>query len=176
MQTKPTIIDVQYASGKALVDYLKEKKELSLLSKAEEDFKKNLLLSAASYFESEICSLITDATRLHSNNNDIIISFVSNKAIKRQYHTYFSWENKNNANSFFGLFGEKFKSEMTSLINKDEKLKAAISAFLTIGDERNKLVHKNFASAIIDKTADEIYELFKSALLFLTTLSIELKK
>lgn len=174
MQTK-TIIDVQYTEGKVLINYLEEKKELSLLSKAEGDFKKNLLLSAASYFESEICSLIISATKFHSKENDLIISFVSNKAIKRQYHTYFNWEG-NNANSFFGLFGEKFKINMVALVNRDEKLKQAICDFLLIGDERNKLVHLNFASAIIDKTADEIYKLYQSAQLFINTLGAELKK
>lgn len=41
-----------------------------------------------------------------------IAEFIRNKAIERQYHTYFNWkENKaTSINGFWGLWGDEFKN------------------------------------------------------------------
>ena len=56
---------------------------------------------------------------------------MKNKAIERQYHTYFSWKEKN-ANAFFGLFGESFKNEVTIEINQSEPLKLSMKGFMEL--------------------------------------------
>ncbi len=109
-------------------------------------------------------------------NDELIISIIKTKAIKRQYHTYFDWEKSTNANSFFSLFGEDFKNKMAKQVKETPKLETAIRAFLQLGQERNKLVHQNFAEIVLDKTADEIYKLYQTALLFVDIIKSELIK
>ena len=42
-----------------------------------------------------------------------------------------------------------------------------MKAFLEIGNLRNQLVHENYADFRLDKTVDEIYGLYRTALYFL---------
>jgi hypothetical protein len=107
-----TIIDQQYESGNALVDYLKSQQQISFSNEAENNFSKNILLSAASYFEKEITETVIEFAKSHSNNDDLVISIIKQKAVSRQYHTYFQWDGSKNANTFFGLFGDDFKNKM----------------------------------------------------------------
>jgi RiboL-PSP-HEPN len=100
---------------------------------------------------------------------------VKNKALARQYHTFFNWDARN-ANSFFGLFGGDFKDFMTAKVEDDSTLEAGIKAFLQLGDSRNELVHENFATFALDKTAEEIYELYKKALRFVEVFPMTLSE
>lgn len=65
---------------------------------------------------------------------------------------------------------------MIQKVKADNKLDESIKAFLEIGNERNKMVHQNFAEIIIDKTAEEIYKLYQTALYFIDTMKTELIK
>ncbi|KXK18131.1 MAG: hypothetical protein UZ08_BCD001002025 [Candidatus Parvibacillus calidus] len=170
-----TIIDRQYENGISLVDYLKNQQQLTFYNEAENNFRKTILLSAASYFEKEISETVIDFAKSHSSNDDLVVSIIKQKAVSRQYHTYFGWD-KANANSFFSLFGEDFKNRMIQKVKADNKLDESIKAFLEIGNERNKMVHQNFAEIIIDKTAEEIYKLYQTALYFIDTMKTELIK
>lgn len=171
-----TIIDRQYINGNSLVDYLKSQQQLSYFSEAENNFRKNILLSAASYFENEITEIIIEFAKVHSNNDDLVISIIKQKAVNRQYHTYFKWDDSKNGNSFFSLFGDDFKNKMSDKFKKDPDFEESIKAFYQIGQERNKMVHQNFAEIVIDKTAEEIYKLYQNSLLFIETLKKELTK
>lgn len=171
---QPTIIDQQFESGNALVSYLKVQQELTLSNEAENNFSKNILLSAASYFENEITETVIEFAKVHSDNDDLVVSIVRQKAVSRQYHTYFQWDGSKNANSFFALFGEEFKNKMSSKVKYDPELDESIKAFYQIGQERNKMVHQNFAEIVLDKTAEEIYKLYQKALFFIDTIKIEL--
>lgn len=168
-----TIIDQQYKNGNSLVDYLRSQQQLTFYNEAENNFRKNILLSAASFFEKEICETIIEFAKSHTHNNELVISIIKQKAVSRQYHTYFDWE-KGNANKFFSLFGDDFKNKMITKVRQHEKLETSIKAFLEIGQERNKMVHQNFAEIVIDKTAEEIYKLYQIALLFIDTIKQEL--
>ena len=113
-----------------------------------------------------LCRLIKKFVEVKASD-DRISAFVSNKAISRQYHTYFNWDQTNNINSFLGLFGADFKDKITSEIKEDKDLQEQIKAFLTIGSERNKMVHNNFLECKLDKTFDEIVALQEKANLFI---------
>lgn len=158
---------------KDLVNNLLDQNELSLKIFAEEHFRKNLLLSCASFHEKEIQRIIIRFVETKSNSNDKIINFVQNKAIKRQYHTYFDWENRK-ANCFFGLFGAEFKEKIQKDIKENEEIKKAMEDFLSIGDERNKMAHCNFLDYKLEKTFKEIIELNTSALKFLVFMEQQL--
>ena len=162
-----TIIDKQYQTGIQLISYLNGKNELTLLNEAENNFRKNILLSAASYFEKEISDLIIEFAKIYSKNNELLIAIVNQKAVKRQYFTYFDWDRATNANSFFALFGENFKSTISKIVKQRSDIDDSIKSFLQLGQERNKLVHQNYAEVVLDKTAHEIYSLYQSGLIFI---------
>lgn len=171
-----TIIDQQYESGNSLVDYLKSQQQITFFNEAENSFRKTILLSSASYFEKEISDTVIEFAKSHTGNNELVIAIIKQKAVSRQYHTYFDWDKATNANKFFSLFGEEFKKKMVIKVKEDPKLDFAIKSFLEIGQERNKMVHQNFAEVVIDKTAEEIYIRYKNSLYFIETVKNELIK
>jgi hypothetical protein len=160
-----TIIDRLYEENLSLLEYLNNVGEVSLAAVVSESFRKALALSAASYFETLIQDSIVSVVRECSGGTDAVLEFVKNKAIERQYHTYFDWD-RSNANKFFGLFGSSFKEYMTKRTQASADLAASIKAFVELGSIRNQLVHGNFAVFALDKTAEDIYGLFSSALMF----------
>jgi hypothetical protein len=164
------IVDSQFEEGANLISFLTEKNEISYASSFHDIFSKILIISAASYFEEEIKSIILNfvinTTKKTAKNKDLLISFVKNKSIERQYHTLFEW-NKNNANQFFGLFGENFLKKVKIDISIDQKLKDSISAFIKIGQKRNLLAHQNFSTFPVDKTAKEVYHQYELAQYFI---------
>ena len=170
-----TSVDRLYQEFKSLIEYIKQGHEISLQSTVDENFRKALLLAAASYFEHRITNDIIEYIREISNKNDILVSFVNNKAISRQYHTYFNWK-ETNANSFFGLFGEKFSNFMKKEVKSNEKLSSSIKDFLEIGRDRNRLVHQNFSTFPLEKTSDEIYQLYTNAMVFVNDLPNQLRQ
>lgn len=172
---EPTIIDRLYQDNQDLVSHLGAQGEISFQSNVEDGFRKTLLLSTASYFESAIKDILINFFQERTNQSEILIRFIQNKAIERQYHTFFSWRDKN-ANTFFGLFGEGFKNYMINEVKKDGKLDNAIKAFLKLGDSRNQLVHENFAIFPLQNTAEEIYTLYRQASLFIETLPTKLRE
>ena len=132
-------------------------------------YKKALLLSAASYFESIITSIIRNYAIAMSNNDEELVSFIQNKAINRQYHTYFNWDGKN-TNQFLGLFGDDFKIRAREQI-RVQNLEDAETAFIEIGHERNLLVHQNYAEVQLNDTFEEIYKKYDLACKFVDLLT-----
>jgi hypothetical protein len=170
-----TGVDRLYKEFKTLIEYIEQGNEISLRNTVDENFRKALLLSAASYFEHRITNDILEYMGEISNKNELLVSFVNNKAISRQYHTYFNWKDTN-ANSFFGLFGDIFSNFIKQEVRNSEQLSSSIKAFLEIGRERNRLVHQDFGTFSLEKTSDEIYLLYKDALVFVNALPDKLRQ
>jgi hypothetical protein len=166
-----TIIDKLYIDYLDLLNYLQANKEISLINDADNNFKKVLLLSIASFFEHEITQILLEFINTSSNNNSRIYSFTKKKAVDRQYHTYFNWDIKKGANQFFSLFGDEFKKDIEMDLRSNDALEKAVRDFLEIGSTRNELVHENFGNFTLDKTAKEIYELYRSASMFIDYLA-----
>lgn len=143
----------------------RENNQVSFEMYINDTYKKTLLLSAASYFESIITNAIHNYAREVTKQNDEIVSFIDNKAINRQFHTYFDWD-KNNANQFFKLFGDGFKEKARKQI-KANQLEEAERVFIAIGHERNCLVHQNFIEHPINDTFEEIYEKYQTGCVFI---------
>lgn len=168
-----TPIDRLYNEATATIQILEKNSEWSLQVAAADHFRKALLLATASYFEDHICNSVALFVRGQARS-PLIEKFVRNKAIARQYHTWFAWERKN-ANQFFGLFGDEFKTMMDDRVQAAPELRLAIEAFLELGNERNLLVHQNYATFPMEKTLEEVYSLYQKALLFVSSLPEALK-
>jgi len=168
---------------KAIESYLFEHTEVSLVNDLNKHLRKILILSAGSYFEEKITTILLDFAKAISNEDERIVHFLKKQALNLKYHTLFNWGEKDkpenpgkNANSFFSLFGEKFKNEVANDVNKEKELDESIKAFIEIGHLRNILVHSNFAEYVYEqKTHDEIFALFQKAEIFLVYLVKKLK-
>jgi hypothetical protein len=169
-----TIIDALYEDLTNLNQVLAENKETSLQVSASSHLRKVLLLSAASYFEHRIQDIIVSFITQKTNGDAKAISFIKQKGVDRQYHTYFSWDD-GNANRFFGLFGPEFREKMKAEAKNDAQFAESIKAFMELGQLRNELVHINFANYPLEKTAEEIYKLYKTAEKFVDRISERLK-
>jgi len=176
----------------ALVEYLTNEQP-SLVNDLNKNFRKVLLLSAGSYFESQVTSILISFVKMKSNDDLRISSFLERQAISQKYHTLFDWGKKDtpdrpgtSASSFFKLFGDKFKSDIEGelqqkkddsreIIEQKENISKSITAFLEIGHLRNILVHSNFAAYNYDqKTTQEIYDLYLAAKPFLSYITEKL--
>lgn len=158
-----------YNEYSELIEFCRSNNQVSFELYINDTYKKSLLLSAASFFESTITKSIHDYVDTKSHQTPEIVAFVDNKAIKRQYHTFFSWDG-NNANQFFGLFGEDFKRRAREEI-RSRALDEAEIAFMAVGRERNRLVHQNYVEAQINDTFEEIWNKYVKACDFVELVS-----
>ena len=166
-------IERQYQDSQELYSYLLGKGEVSFATYINNVYKKVLVLSAASYFESKISELISKYATKASGSDKRIVKLIESKVIERQYHTLFQWE-ANNTNAFWKLFGEETKENVRQKINGDEKLKAAERCFIELGRQRNLLVHENFAEFDVNTTVEEIYDKYRNACNFIALVEIVL--
>ena len=114
-----TVVDRLHGDLSALLTVLHEKQEISLLNSVDDNWRKSLLLSAASHFERRMTDCIMAFVSSATSGNSLVTSFVKNKAVSRQFHTWFSWDEAN-ANSFFGLFGASFRTFMKKKVREEE--------------------------------------------------------
>lgn len=161
MNSPIQIFSKQY---RELYDSLISQGKVTYANEVNEHYRKILLLSCASYYESQITSIIQEFVR--KNSSDLrVFEFLNNKALQRQYHTFFNWKDYNtpNINNFLGLFGVEFKDAVSREIKSNGDLKSYVKAFLTIGNDRNLMVHENFLEYKLEKTFDEILVLHENA-------------
>lgn len=167
-----TIIDKTYEDTACLLQYLSENNEISLLTTVDDSFRKTLVLSAASLFERQISDALHNYCAQKSGSDACVLALVRMKAIKRQYHTYFDWEERR-AGTFFRLLGDVI-GERVKAASRDEPLKSSLDAFLELGSLRNNLVHENFAGYAFEKTNEEVYALYQKASVFVNRILEEL--
>ena len=162
------IVESLYKDASDLDKFLMSNNEVSLRVSADANLRKSILLASASFYERQVCELIIEYVRTRTNDEKIV-SFVSGKAISRQYHTLFDWKS-NNCNSFLVLFGAEFKKLFSVKIGGNPDLDEAIKLFLEIGRERNRMVHQDFGLYTLEKTSEEIYSIHGKAKLFIAEL------
>lgn len=73
------IVERKYDDFKNLLVFLDENGEISLRNEADNNFKKVLILTIASYFETTIFDMLIDFVNKKTNNNKITESLVKNK-------------------------------------------------------------------------------------------------
>ena len=91
-----------------------------------------------------------------------LVTLIRQMAVERQYHKWFEWNGKN-ANKFFGLFGKNFKECAQRAIDEDAELDKSLKSFLELGNYRNRLIHNDFVTFQLDKSLEEIYQLYEEA-------------
>lgn len=158
------IVESLYSQARDLDAFLLSNQEISLKVYADSNLRKSILLASASFYEKQICDLVLDYAK-KCTSEEMLVHFIENKAISRQYHTFFDWKNKS-CNSFYGLFGEEFKNKFSAMVKSNSALDESARAFLEIGSERNRMVHQNYGGYTLEKTIDEIYEIHKKARYF----------
>jgi hypothetical protein len=152
-----------------LTNHLQEASEPSLQNSVDDNYRKALVIAAASYYEMRVRELIITLVHDRTAGDELLVAFVKQKAIERQYHTFFNWEQRSGG-QFFGMFGPGFKDHMKNVLKAEGDLASSVGAFIELGELRNRLVHQDFASFPLDKTADEIFALYETARLFVETL------
>ena len=55
---------------------------------------------------------------------------------------------------------------MVEKVRDDRALDESIKAFLELGKFRNAMVHGNYADFLLNKTVDEVFELYQKANIF----------
>ena len=175
MPSLQTPVDRLHGEFTQLLTFLDTNGEVSLRSVVDGNFRKTLLLAAASYFERRLTNGIVDYVAETTSTDHVVRWLVERKAVERQYHTWFDW-NKRNANQFFKLFGRAFGDHAKALVDNSEGLSSSVQAFLEIGRDRNRLVHQDFASFPLEKTSEEIYETYRAAREFVEWFPQELRR
>ena len=160
-----SVIDRLLRERDDLIQFLEHNDQPSFRVAADAVLLKTLMLSAASYFELRITAAIKMHTRAVPEQSASVLGLIESKAIKRQYHTFFDWD-ANNANRFFSLFGSDCKQWLKNQVANDAELARGIRAFLEIGQLRNEMVHEDFGTYELNKTAREIKQLYDEALIF----------
>jgi hypothetical protein len=160
----PDPIEVLFDQLSRLVESLKLTGEPSLAISVSEVASKSLLIAAASRFEAEFSEMFADvASHLAA---PAIVEFAINQGVTRKYHTLFDWRS-GNANTFYKLLGAAFKERATRLAASDTAFATSVTEFVAIGNDRNELVHSDFASFPLTATLDELVQRYRLARNFL---------
>ena len=127
------------------------------------------MLSASSYFEIQIRAILLELYTKNCHGEYILTELVKAKILKRGYSGLFQWEDYD-ASGFFKLFGTGFNEYMQYKIANDCRLEDSIKAFIKIGGLRNGMIHQNLVMYSLDKTLDEVFDLYEKAVHFIETL------
>ena len=159
------VVDRLHVEFSNLSDFLNAEAGAKFLPIVESYLPRTMLLAVASYFENRLSEEVERMAVEEVGDRHLLTWLVRNKVVRRQYHTWFSWQSRN-VNSFLAMFGKDFKDEATKWIAEDDGLRRSVADFLEIGRERNRLVHGNFGDAPLEKTTADVYSLYESAKLF----------
>lgn len=168
-----SVVDRLYKDFQATIEQINVS-EVSLRTSVEDVFQKSLAVAIGSYFERRITGVVLEFVEKSSGNNVLVSEFVRNKAMYRQYHTYFQWD-RANANKFFSLFGKDFSDHMTEYIRNNPEYGGFMRSFMQIGDLRNKVAH-DYEYVTINQTTQELYDLYLNASKFVEELPLRFEE
>ena len=173
-------IEELWDDHKELVIHLQSGNQLQLMSRVQDSFGKILIIAVASYFEVRVTQNIVELYSEMTNRAEALAQFVRKQAIGRRFAQLFEWgsESKSgrNANSFYNLFGTEFATFMKKKVQDDQSLDDSVKAFLEIGNLRNQMVHGNYADFQLNKTVDEIHQLYETATTFVNEFPIAIRE
>lgn len=145
-----------------IVDLLARQGNLSLMNTFSTDLPRVFIVAAASHFEKVVSGQIMDFVSDAAGGQSQVLEFMSRKAMHRNYHSLFGWNDKV-PNVFFAFFGAACLSHYKEQVKSHEWLTTSAHDFLKLGEARNQLVHRDFATHSPVYTALEVREKFLSA-------------
>lgn len=169
------VVERLHVEFSELRDFLSATDGAKFLPIVEGYLPRTMLLAVASYFESRLAEEVEQFAADEAGDDHVLTWLIRNRVVRRQYHTWFSWEGRN-VNSFLSMFGQDFKDAAAKWISEDDSLRRSVLDFLEIGRERNRLVHQNFGDAPLDKTTAEVYVLYESAKVFVDWFPIAIRR
>lgn len=150
--------------AQAAIDALGDPGVASVRTAADDIFRRALVLAIGSYCEKRIVTAIERFCEKSSSANVELCTFVKKKALTRQYHTLFSWDQAN-ANTFLQLFGARFQASFLASMKGDAAIEDGVRCFLQLGVLRNKLAHEGLDFQL-QLTRDDVMRDFRVALQF----------
>ena len=173
-----TPVDILYQDFQTLLNVIENTSEgnISLETALRVTYSRSLFIASASYFEEQIERQVIDFVHSCTSGSELLKELVRQKTFERQYHTLFDWAAKN-VNRFFSLFGNDFSQSMQQYTKNHQEYENAIRAFLEIGGARNSIAHKDYFHFPIDnKTTEEVYSTYKTALQFVNSIGTHLER
>lgn len=158
-------IESFYSTHRDLIDFLLANGQPTFAADASDNFRRSLVLAITSSFEHDISEIVRSLPARHANGNPFLTELVVQKAVTRQYHTYFEWD-KPNANKFFSMFGPAYKAVSQKKFSDDPNFRASVLSFLSLGETRNRMVHQNYLQFSLDLSPDDIILKFRQAKCF----------
>lgn len=126
-------------------------------------YHKHLLVAAASNLESQVKKLVP-AIFLDQGTHALSV-FVEKAVMARGYHGLFDWNNESAA-PFFANFGDACRANFKAELKADDTLSREHKAFMRLGNQRNLVVHNDYATYAIDWTPDDVIENYRLACAF----------
>ena len=150
-------LDSVYNDFDELITKLKKDNELSASTSIETTVSKLIIVSAASFFESDIKDAIFSIYTDTKSRNLV------EKLLDRNFWNMFDSKFES-MNRFLNNFGDEFRIEFQKSIQGNQTLEDSAIAFLRLLQLRGEIVHMNFLSHSIDVTYQESYEIYKQSL------------
>lgn len=162
-------IDGLISDHERLLQHLLDTGETSYHATLESTIPKVFLIAAASWMEDQVKQILLDFFKETTHSNEATQAFIRRTVIDRGFHTLFDWDARS-PSRFFANFGEEVKKTSADLYKNDAGYAAECSAFLELGDLRNQVVHRNYASFTLEKTSGEVGDLYRLANKFVARL------
>lgn len=160
-----------YIQDMNVLERLMNTELVSFISSYREIYRKIFVIACANSFERHFCRKLPELVSL----NPFLRNFIKNQALERKYHTLFRWDS-NNANGFYGLFGDDFSKQMQGLLKENSQAKQGEKSFLLIGHYRNLTTHKGFDSSEFQEDIASIKNKFDEAIVFYEILLNKIKE
>ena len=94
------VVDRVHNEFSELLKVLDKMNEVSLRNTVDDNFRKLLLMAAASYFERRMTDAVLNFAAEITTEDHVLTYLIKKKAVSRQYHLWFDWDARN-ANRFF---------------------------------------------------------------------------
>lgn len=161
MDAQTAYVVTVWRSFEALQSRLLETADPSIIVDAQAVYSKAMILAAGNWFERKVSEVLVDFARVHSNGDLRVVELVRQRAVARQFHTLFDWEQQV-PSRFLALFGDRFKDASIREIKASETLASGARDFMTLVAQRNALAHAQALDEEPPFTAAEVFTKFNS--------------
>ncbi|MBY8856322.1 hypothetical protein K7711_07535 [Nocardia sp. CA2R105] len=151
-----------YGDYLGLVDDLRDRSP-SGLAALNRTFHKVILVAAASSLEDQVKNVVESLFCNHGRNE--LGAFIQKRVMARGYHQLFDWDNEK-AKPFFSSFGKTCGELFDQKRKRDDTFEKQHYAFMRLGNLRNQLVHRDYATYTLDETPEELFKFYCSAIHF----------